>query len=416
MAILCPPATGHLNPMTGLARALRSRGHEVVFFQSIDGCKMIEAHGLTAVAYGQQDFPEGSGPQVFAQLGAMDGMQALRFTIELFRRRAVVGLRELPDIIRQNHFDVLVGDEVAYETATLAEMTDLPFVSVSNALVLKQDPTVPPCFTTWSHGKAAWNIWRNQAAYLLLNRLAKPIIDSINQARVAKGLRAAGMDWQTNAPTAHLSQQPREFDYPRPSLPSTFHYLGPFHDDARPEPGDFPWQRLDGRPMVYASMGTLQNRYQHVFRTIAEAAKDLPVQLVISLGGGSDPAGFADLPGQPLVVRYAPQLALLKRARLCVTHAGLNTALECLAQGVPMVALPVTNDQPGVAARIAWSGAGRFRSLKKLSVEGLRADLQAVLNEPVYREHAVRLQTAIAGAGRLTGAAQVIERIASGKS
>lgn len=39
-------------------------------------------------------------------------------------------------------------------------------------------------------------------------------------------------------------------------------------------------------------------------------------------------------------VRTAPQIELLKRASLCITHAGLNTALQALAQGVPMVANP----------------------------------------------------------------------------
>ena len=62
--------------------------------------------------------------------------------------------------------------------------------------------------------------------------------------------------------------------------------------------------------------------------------------------------------GDAVVVNYCPQIQLLERSAACITHAGLNTALESLAQGVPMVAIPITNDQPGVAARIAWSGTG----------------------------------------------------------
>jgi len=55
-----------------------------------------------------------------------------------------------------------------------------------------------------------------------------------------------------------------------------------------------------------------------------------------------------ELAGEPIVVEFAPQLELLKRAALCITHAGLNTALECLSNGLPMVAIPITNDQPGL--------------------------------------------------------------------
>ncbi|MGA7216366.1 MAG: hypothetical protein WBX20_19355, partial [Terrimicrobiaceae bacterium] len=37
--------------------------------------------------------------------------------------------------------------------------------------------------------------------------------------------------------------------------------------------------------------------------------------------------------GSPIVVPFAPQLELLRRAALTITHAGLNTALESLNQG-----------------------------------------------------------------------------------
>lgn len=75
-------------------------------------------------------------------------------------------------------------------------------------------------------------------------------------------------------------------------------------------------------------MGTLQNRLNDVFYTIAEACTDIDAQLVISLGGGQAPETFSNLPGNPLVVKYAPQLELLQKASLNITHAGLNTTLE----------------------------------------------------------------------------------------
>src|SRR6202023_2067331 len=88
------------------------------------------------------------------------------------------------------------------------------------------------------------------------------------------------------------------------------------------------------------------------------ACADLPVQLLISLGGGLTPKQLGPLNGDPLVVKYAPQLEIVKRAALVITHAGLNTTLESLAEGVPLVCIPLGNDQPGVAARVAARGAG----------------------------------------------------------
>jgi zeaxanthin glucosyltransferase len=126
-------------------------------------------------------------------------------------------------------------------------------------------------------------------------------------------------------------------------------------------------------------MGTLQNKSDRIFRIIAEACQDLEAQLVISLGGGLDPTALPSLPGNPLVVKYAPQLELLQKASLNITHAGLNTALESLSYGVPMVAIPITDDQPGIAARIAWTGVGEFLSSSRLSASKLRTVIQKVL-------------------------------------
>jgi MGT family glycosyltransferase len=175
------------------------------------------------------------------------------------------------------------------------------------------------------------------------------------------------------------------------------------------EPIAFPWDQLDGRPLVYGSLGTLQNGSEHVFQTIAEACSGLDAQLVLSLGGSKDPAELGNLPGHPVVVRYAPQLPILKRAAAVITHAGLNTTLESLAEGVPLVAIPLGNDQPGVAARIEHHQAGMVVPLRKLTVKRLRGAIDAVLRNEIYCSAAKRLQTEICKVDGLEMATDIIE-------
>src|SRR5262249_10289441 len=110
------------------------------------------------------------------------------------------------------------------------------------------------------------------------------------------------------------------------------------------------------------------------------------------------------------VVRSAPQIELLKRATLCITHAGLNTALESLGQGVPMVAIPIGYDQPGVAARIAHHGVGEFVEVEEVSPDGLRGLVQKVMENPSYGERARFFKEVIARPRGLDVAADVIER------
>ena len=74
-----------------------------------------------------------------------------------------------------------------------------------------------------------------------------------------------------------------------------------------------------------------------------------------------------------------------------------------------MVVLPVTYDQPGVGARVEWSGAGRSIPFGRLTVDRLRDAVGIVLGNPAYRERAGRLRSSIEAADGLSRAADVIE-------
>ena len=147
------------------------------------------------------------------------------------------------------------------------------------------------------------------------------------------------------------------------------------------------------------------------FRAIVAAlAKHKDLQLVLSVGNRVEPDQIGPAPNNAIIVKRAPQLKLLKRTSVCVTHAGLNTVLESLAQGVPQVAIPVTFDQPGVAARIAHKQTGLVTSLDKLTPEHLSTLLSEVLSNPTYRANAKKLQRKIIEADGLAVAADVVEQ------
>jgi UDP:flavonoid glycosyltransferase YjiC (YdhE family) len=74
-----------------------------------------------------------------------------------------------------------------------------------------------------------------------------------------------------------------------------------------------------------------------------------------------------------------------------------------------MVVLPVAYDQPGVGARLEWSGAGRSIPVGRLTVDRLRDAVRIVLGNPAYRERACRLRSSIEAADGLNRAVDVIE-------
>ena len=153
------------------------------------------------------------------------------------------------------------------------------------------------------------------------------------------------------------------------------------------------------------------NGLHHVYRAILEAVEKLPeTQVVLSVGKNLELEELGPIPSNVIAVRSAPQIELLKRATLAITHAGLNTALESLGQGVPMVAIPIGYDQPGVAARIAHHGVGELVEVDDLTAGGLRELIRKVSENPSYRERACYFRDVIARTRGLDVAADVIEQ------
>lgn len=416
IALLCPAAASHLMVMGGLGYELQRRGHRATLLGIPDAGPAAAAAGLGFAAIAPEECPPGSSQAALQHVGSLSGLAAFRATFALLRRSTALVLRDGPELLRELGVDGLVVDQTSFAGPTLAEQLGLPFVSVCSALPLNADPAVPPFHTGWGPARSRWDRLRCRLAHRLTARLQAPIQAEIAAHRAAAGLPPLRRGADPHSRLAQICQLPPELDFPRLARPACLHYTGPLTVPAiRPEVL-FPWERLTGLPLVYASLGTIQNRQRDLFVTLAEACRDLDVQLVISLGGGGDPEDLPPLPGSPLVVGRAPQLALLQRAALTICPGGLNTVLESLAAGVPLVAIPIANDQPGVAARLAWSGAGAVVPLRRLNAPRLRAAIERVLTDGAVRTQAQRLQAAIQRAGGVGRAADLIERaLASGQ-
>ncbi len=409
LGLICPELSGHLNPMTTLGGELKRRGHLVTLIARPDARVKTGSAGLRFLSVGERDFPTGSMARATAQLGQLGGLNAIRFTAELLRRAAVTILEDAPEVITGASIDGLLVDQVTSAGDTVAEMLGLPFVTVCNALALNPEPAIPPAITPWRY-RRGW-IWRVRNAFGdgVFRWLAKPILDEINARRLQHSLPPLAGSVSKDASLAQIAQQPAFFDYPRERLPERFHYTGPWHAIDRGDAVEFPWQKLDGRPLIYASMGTLQNRQKSIFDTIAAACAGLDAQLVLSLGN-RDQQRESKFVGAPIVVPFAPQLELLRRAALTITHAGLNTALESLAKGVPMVAIPIANDQPGVASRLEWLGVAEVVPPQRLTVSRLRASVRRVVGKPHFRARAQQWKREIARADGLAQAADIVEQ------
>lgn len=408
--VICPPVSGHIHPMAALSQELRLRGHQVTCFQMLDLEAKIRSEGMDYEPIGQSDHPLGSLPRSLRKLGELSGISALRFTIDAVARTSEMVLRDLPAAIARTGVDALLVDQMEPAGGTVAEHLGIPFVTVCNALALNRESAIPPPFTPWGFADTWWARARNRIGYAASDMMMRPVSGVVARSRRRWGLGALESSDDSFSKLAQICQMPRDFDFPRLGLPESFHYVGPLRPQ-RPAQCDFPWEKLDGRPLVYASLGTLQNAREPLFRIFAEACRGLEAQLVLSHGGGLSASQAASLPGNPLVVPYAPQWELLSRASLTITHAGLNTVLDSLAHGVPMMAIPITYEQPAIARRVTYCRAGLSLPLSGLTSGRLAGAVRRILSEACFRESARALAAGTAREGGVLRAADLIETL-----
>ncbi|HEX3681449.1 MAG TPA: glycosyltransferase [Bryobacteraceae bacterium] len=412
IALVCPPLPGHLNPMLSLGRALQRRGHAVTFFHipAIEGS--IRSQGIEFAPIGtvQSD----TLAEMIRQMAMMDGLGSLRFAVRCSCQIAELLCEQLPAALEKAQIDLMLADQNEPAAATVAEHLGLPFINVCPSLPVNREPGIPPPFVDWPYLASKWGHARNRIGYALSDLLISPINRTINRYRRGWGMPPISRPDDTFSRLAQLCQLVRELDFPRREAPESFHYLGPFYDASSPAVA-FPFEQLNGKPLIYATLGTLQARNSRHFSTIAEACTGLDAQLVIATGGQSGDLP-RNLPGGPVLVRYAPQLEILARASLTITHAGLNTVMQSLLFGVPMIALPITHDQPAIAARVAASGAGEVIPMKKLRAAALRESVQRVSRAANYRTRARELSESIRRAGGVERAATIVEDVLAGSA
>lgn len=404
LGLISPEMTGHLNPSLTLGRELARREHRVTVISTPGARAKVQAAGLDFRVIGVSEDEAGETEKGLAKLATLKGPAALFLTGRMLSRASEVYLRDLPAIIKGSAFDGLIIDQVCPAASVIAEEIDIPYVVICNALAIHHDPVSPPPPTLWRYRDNLFGRLRNE-----LTRIVLPPLYDWATGATRVGVSPLRLCFAKRFGLAQIAQQPEFFDFPRRSLPDHFHYSGPWHEASRDSAVDFPWERLDGRPLIYASLGTIQNNLAHAYQAINEAVRGLDVQLVLSLGRRESAVQITPAENA-LVVPYAPQLPLLKRSSLAITHAGLNTALECLSAGVPMVCLPIANDQPGVARRVEWIGAGELLPIRRISALRLRSLISKVLSEPAYRQKAQWCAQEIVAAQGPKRAAEIIEQ------
>lgn len=388
-----------------IGRELKRRGHRVTVFHAAELAPKVAREDLDFWPLQNHGF----SVQQYVDLAKQQDGHSLRNFLTYATASARMFCEEAPGAFASASIDSVIVDMAEPGGATAAEMAGLPFVTVCNALPLNSEPGVPPDFLPWRYRDGAAARLRNRLAYAARDWMIRPLHSILNHYRRQFALRPYRRPDDSFSPFAQITQLVPEFDLPREHLPAHFHYVGPYRRDSeRTIP--FPYERLDGSPIIYASLGTVFAERLDIWKAIVEGCSGLDAQLVLSFGA-RDLQLLGNLPANAIVAAYAPQRELLERASLFITHAGLNSAMEALNACIPMLAIPITGDQFGVAARIAYSRTGEIIPAAKCSPARISAAVQKILRENPYRGALASIRAAIGKTQGAAAAAEIVEQV-----
>lgn len=302
-------------------------------------------------------------------------------------------VRDVHDELARRPADAIVTEMALVGPIIAAKAAGIPSASLLTTVSPVPGEGVPPFGPGLKPARGPLGRARDAVLNALNQRTWDRGLPAVNAARAEHGLAPLDHAFDQLLRADRLLVLTSEaFDFLPPELPANVRYAGPrtldpvWTGEWTPPPGD--------EPLVLVGLSSTFQDQLGVLRRTAAALGTLPVRGVVTTGPAIDPA---DVPAPPnvQVVRAAPHGEVIRHAAAVITHGGHGTTMKALAQGVPLVVLPMGRDQLEVASRVVAAGAG-VRVRPGARPAKIAAAVRRVFAEPAYAAAARRLAAAIA--------------------
>lgn len=386
---------GNIPPVLGLAQRLAARGHDVRVLTEPCLRAAVEQAGARFVPFTRYFIREDRTQDIIGDSQARTPIGALRNTFErLVFGPAPVVAQETRRAIDAQRPDVVAADALMPGALIAAQAAGIPRVVLFHMPEYLPGPGRPAAGPGFLPRADLAGRLRDGLMTRLFYRQLKPFLAPFNEARRAAGLpplvSPREMVEQFHAADRRLMMTSRAFDFPITPAPANVRYVGRVLDD--PDwTGEWrnPWADDDARPLVVASLSSTFQDQRDALRRIIAALGTLPVRGLVTLGPAMAGERF-DVPANVASVASAPHAQVFPHAAAIVTHAGHGTVMRALANGVPLLCLPMGRDQDDNAARVVARGAG-LRLRPSASPDRIAAALRRLLDDPAFRASAAYL-------------------------
>lgn len=382
IVFFCIPAHGHTNPTLGVVRELISRGHEVWYYSYEPMRKKIEDTGAKFIACDVYDTEQ--------KLTAKDATRVgkdMAFSIKILVDTTLA----LDDVVCQHMEEIkpdcIVADSMAVWGKAVAMKLQIPFISST---------------TTFAFNQYSAKITKQSISQMFGMIFSMPKMNKDIKRLQEKGYPVKSFldiiqnDNDTNT-IVYISS---EFQPCSETFSDKYVFVGP---SIRPAESVIEKKK---EKLVYISMGTVNNDMLSLYQKCIKAFANTEYQVILSVGNLVPLDRFENIPENISVHSYVDQIAVLQKADVFVSHCGMNSVSESLYFGVPLVMLPQTTEQGGVANRVLQVGAGI--KLEKTSAASILDAVNTVLRDASYKKYAEEIAC---GFKKCTGAKGAADRI-----
>jgi MGT family glycosyltransferase len=386
IAMFSIAAHGHVNPSLEVIRELVARGHRVTY------AIPPVSRTLSAKTGAEPKLWNSTLPGPDADPSAWGS--TLLDNVEPFLDDAIQALPQLAEAYEGDEPDLVLHDTAAYPARVLAHHWGVPAISLAPHMV-------------------AWEGYEEEVAVPMWEEPKKTERGRAYYARFHAWLEENGIGLHPDdfvvRPARSLVLIPKVLQWNADRVDeSVYTFVGACQGDRTAE-GD--WQRPAGaEKVVLVSLGSAFTKQPEFYRNCVKAFGDLPGwHVVLQIGRHVDPAELGDVPANVEVHSWVPQLAVLKKADLFVTHAGAGGSQEGLATVTPMIAVPQAVDQFGNADVLQSLGVARHLPTEEATPEALRTAALALVDDPEVARRLKDIQAEMAEEGGTSRAADLIE-------
>ncbi|HEY3058799.1 MAG TPA: macrolide family glycosyltransferase [Chloroflexota bacterium] len=389
------PAPGHVNPSLPIARELVRRGERVEYVTDAEFQSAVERTGATF-------HPHPTGVLTSRMIAEATQTGDLTRVPTVILRATESLLPHMLDELPKLQPAAVVLDSNAVWGHAAAKLLRLPRVSLMTTLILSSSAYTQLRPREWLHmlGPALPNIPHVLAARSrVLRRFGTSVFP--RPAFPARG-------------DLNIALLPRDFQPDLPAVDNTFRFVGPVIDpDTRS--GKLAFEPSESEPVVYISLGTLHRGSVDFFQQCFTAFGAMPARFLLAVGAQTDVQALGPIPSNFVVRASVPQLEVLRHAAVFITHGGMNSALEGLWCGVPLIVIPQHLEQLAIGRHVASRGAAvvlrQHVAGERVTAIDLRNALAPMLSQPSYRAAAQTIQQSLRLCGGYRQAADEIQAL-----